>query len=181
MHGGEGTCGSRRAAGKLMRSPHHTDVSTETMPLKRYSIRQLIFGLLLLGMVGLIVDLFLLEHTDSFSQWSPLVLLGAGLVSSVVLAMRPSRGALEVFRAVMVLFVANGLLGVYFHFAGNVEFALERNPSLRGLPLVWKALGGATPAMAPGALAQLGLLGLVYAYRRPAVGRATPEFRDDVE
>ena len=35
--------------------------------------------------------------------------------------------------------------------------------------LVWKALRGATPALAPGALAQLGLLGLLYTYRHPAL------------
>jgi hypothetical protein len=65
----------------------------------------------------------------------------------------------------MVIYLIVGALGVYFHIRGNVEFALERDPSLSGLRLLWKALRGATPALAPGALAQLGLLGLLYTYR----------------
>jgi hypothetical protein len=69
----------------------------------------------------------------------------------------------------MVLYLLIGLLGVYLHYRGNVEFALERYPTLGGFKLMWKALRGATPALAPGALAQLGLLGLLYTYRHPAV------------
>ena len=68
----------------------------------------------------------------------------------------------------MAAFLGAGLLGVYLHFAGNVEFAIERTPELRGFALVWKALRGATPALAPGALAQLGLLGLIYTYTHPS-------------
>ena len=76
---------------------------------------------------------------------------------------------LKAFQALMVLYLLIGLLGVYLHYRGNVEFALERYPTLSGLKLMWKALRGATPALAPGALAQLGLLGLVYTYRHPAL------------
>jgi len=76
---------------------------------------------------------------------------------------------LRVFQAIMLLFVLVGLLGIYLHLRGNLEFALERDPSLSGGRLIWKILRGATPALAPGALAQLGLLGLVYTYRHPAL------------
>jgi hypothetical protein len=62
------------------------------------------------------------------------------------------------------------LVGLYLHYRGNVEFALERDPSLSGARLLWKALRGATPALAPGALSQLGLLGLLYTYGHPALG-----------
>jgi hypothetical protein len=70
---------------------------------------------------------------------------------------------------VMLLFLVIGALGVYLHYRGNVEFATERDPSLTGLRLLWKALRGATPSLAPGALAQIGLLGLVFTYRHPAL------------
>jgi hypothetical protein len=69
----------------------------------------------------------------------------------------------------MIVFFVVGALGVYLHLAGNVEFALERDPSLSGVHLLWKALRGASPALAPGALAQLGLLGLLYDYKHPAL------------
>ena len=46
---------------------------------------------------------------------------------------------------------------------------------MRGLELVWEALKGATPALAPGAMAQLGLVGLAFAYRHPLLsGPADP-------
>ena len=68
----------------------------------------------------------------------------------------------------MTSFLAAGLLGIYLHYAGNAEFEIERTPELSGLRLLWKALRGATPALAPGALAQLGLLGFIYTYRHPS-------------
>lgn len=120
-----------------------------------------------MGIVGLIVELLLIEHTETRIQWIPLVVLFAGLVSCIWLAVRPGTASLRAFQAIMVIFVVSGLAGLYFHYAGNVEFALERDSTLSGASLAWKALRGATPALAPGALAQLGLLGLAYTYTRP--------------
>lgn len=135
--------------------------------LERYTVRQMILALVVIGIVGLVVELLLLGHTDSFTQWLPLVTLGAGLASAIAVVWRESRSTVRVFGAVMALFVIIGVLGLYFHFNGNIEWALERNPDLSGRQLAWKALRGATPALAPGALAQLGLLGLIWAYRHP--------------
>jgi hypothetical protein len=74
----------------------------------------------------------------------------------------------------MAACVVAGAVGFYLHMRGNFEFELESNPSLRGAALVWEALKGATPSLAPGALAQLGLLGLVAAHRHPALRRRSP-------
>ena len=136
----------------------------------RLSLRQLVLALVLIGIVGLEVELALLRHAESFSQWIPHLVLIVGLMSTIIMALRPVTTTLRVFQAVMVAFVVVGLLGLYFHYRGNVEFALERDPSLSGVRLLWKALRGATPALAPGALSQLGLLGLLYTYRHPALG-----------
>jgi hypothetical protein len=80
---------------------------------------------------------------------------------------------LGAFRAVMLVCLVAGLAGFILHLKGNLEFALERDPELSGLALIWECLSGATPALAPGAMAQLGLLGLVYTYRHPAFARGT--------
>ena len=122
---------------------------------------------MILGIVGLLVELLLIEHTETGIQWIPIVVLFAGLASCLWLAVRPGYASLRTFQAIMVIFVVSGLAGLYFHYAGNVEFALERDSALSGASLAWKALRGATPALAPGALAQLGLLGLAYTYTRP--------------
>ncbi|MDQ3673609.1 MAG: hypothetical protein M3365_04460 [Gemmatimonadota bacterium] len=118
-------------------------------------------------MIGLLLELALIEHTETRIQWIPLVVLVAGFASCIWLVAKPGTAALRTFQAIMAIFIISGLAGLYFHFAGNVEFALERDSSLSGVALAWKALRGATPALAPGALAQLGLLGLAYTYTRP--------------
>jgi hypothetical protein len=137
------------------------------------SLRQLVLALVFIGIVGLEIELALLRHAESFSQWIPHIVLITGLISTVAVALRPRVATLRAFQAMMWIFIAVGLLGLYFHYKGNVEFALERYPSLGGFRLVWKALRGATPALAPGALTQLGLLGLIYSYRHPALARSS--------
>jgi hypothetical protein len=79
----------------------------------------------------------------------------------------------------MIVFVVAGALGLVLHFKGNMEWALERQPELSGMTLVWKSLTGATPALAPGALAQLGLLGLVWSYRHPALRHDSGNMEND--
>ena len=133
------------------------------------SLRQLVLALVFIGIVGLEIELALLRHAESFSQWIPHVVLLIGLFATLLVSLRPAHATLRVFQTLMWVFVVIGLLGVFFHLKGNVEFALERDPSLGGAKLIWKVLRGATPALAPGALSQLGLLGLLYAYRHPAL------------
>lgn len=142
--------------------------------MRGWSLRKLVLAIIILGILGLLAELLLLEHIETFTQWIPLIVLGAGLASSAWLALRPGPAALRTFQAVMAAFVVAGLAGVYFHYVGNVEFALERDSALGGVSLVWKALRGATPALAPGALAQLGLLGLAYTYGHAATQRTIP-------
>jgi hypothetical protein len=136
----------------------------------RASLRQLLLALLFLGNLGLQVELALLRHADSAAKWIPHAMLFVGLLAMISVYLRATAPTLKALTLVMWAYLAVGLLGVYFHLRGNVEFALERDASLTGLRLVWKALRGATPALAPGALAQLGLLGLLYTYRHPALG-----------
>lgn len=135
------------------------------------SLRQLVLALVFIGIVGLEVELALLRHAESFTQWIPHVALMIGLLSTLAVYFRPTAVTLKAFQIVMLIFVVVGALGLYLHYRGNVNFALERDPSLTGVRLIWKALRGATPALAPGALAQLGLLGLIYTYRHPALSR----------
>ena len=134
-------------------------------------LRRVVLVLVLLGIVGLVVELILLEHYDDPWQWTPLVLLGVMLPVTVLVLLRPGHVAIRVFQAGMALFVLAGLLGLWLHYSGNVEFELERDAALSGWALFWDAMRGATPALAPAALTQLGLLGLAFAHRHPAIHR----------
>ena len=133
----------------------------------KFTLRQLVLALVFVGIVGLEIELALLRHAESFSQWIPHIVLLVGFVTTVLIYLRPGRTTIRAFQTMMWLFVVIGLLGVFFHLKGNFEFAVERDPSLSGMRLVWKILRGATPALAPGALSQLGLLGLLYTYKQP--------------
>jgi Na+-driven multidrug efflux pump len=149
--------------------------------LTHATVRQLLLALVVIGIVGLEVELALLRHAESFSQWIPHVTLFIGLLTTAAVVFRAGPRTLKVFQVMMIVFLVVGALGVYFHLNGNVEFAEERDPSLSGVRLLWKALRGASPALAPGALAQLGLLGLLYGYKHPAITRDNTIGRESVD
>jgi len=133
--------------------------------------RRILLAILLLGVIGITVELLLLGHDEDLNQLIPLGLSVATLIASVAVAVKPSFATVRVFQLVMVLLIASGALGMYFHFSANTEFQLEMDPSLRGLQLFRKAiLAKAPPALAPGAMTQLGLIGLAYTFRHPALG-----------
>jgi hypothetical protein len=133
------------------------------------ALRKVLLAALLLGIVGTLTELLLLEHTEGTWQKVPLVLLGLGALSLVVRFLRPRSSSLRLLRGVMILFVASGLVGIYLHYRGNVELELEMVPSRSGFDLFREAIGGATPALAPGTMVQLGLIGLGYCLRHPLV------------
>jgi hypothetical protein len=69
----------------------------------------------------------------------------------------------------MLLFVAGGIAGTLLHYRGNVEFEEEMHPGGTRWELFRGAIQGATPALAPGTMVLLGAIGLLYAYRHPAL------------
>lgn len=130
------------------------------------TLRRFLLVILVIGMAGTAVELLLLQHDEGAIQRVPLVLLGAGLMSVGWHAVHPGKASANAVRAVMVAFVAAGLAGIYFHYRANVEFQLESDPSRAGAALFWKVLAAKVPpALAPGVMMQLGLLGLAYTYR----------------
>lgn len=134
--------------------------------------RALALYLTLFGMAGTLAELLLLGHFEGRPQWVPLMCLAAGCLVGAWTAVRPSRRSLQALRATTAAFLPAGLLGIFFHLKSNVEFELEMRPSLAGSDLLTEALQGAMPALAPGTLLQLGLLGLLVTYRHPALGAA---------
>jgi hypothetical protein len=136
-------------------------------------VRRILLAILALGMAGTLTELILLKHTENLFQWVPLVLLGAGGTALVWHSLSGSGATLRLMRWLMGGFVVAGLAGVYFHFQGSAEFKLESQPTLAGMALFWEAIRAKTPPLlAPGAMVQLGLLGLVYTYKHPMLKRA---------
>lgn len=130
------------------------------------AVRQALLVILLLGLVGMEIELFLLKHTDGFWQLVPIVLMGAAVVAVAWYSISGGTASLRALQGIMTLLLAAGLVGTVLHFDGNLVDAKESNPSLAGSLLYREALMGSTPALAPGTLIQLGLIGLLYAFVR---------------
>ena len=122
-----------------------------------------------MGLVGITFELFLIGHTKDAWEWSPIVLLFVALPVTGAVWRRPVRASIRALQLTMLLFFISGVAGLLLHFRGNVEFELEMYPSMSGLNLVWQALTGATPSLAPGTMLLLSLLGLAVTFRHPAL------------
>jgi hypothetical protein len=140
-------------------------------------VRPLLLGLVLLGTLGLLAELVLMEHFADWQQVIPLAVLGLGLAATALAGLRTRPGTVRIFQSLMVVFIVAGLAGLWLHYRGNELFELEIAPATSGSDLIWKALRGAVPTLAPGALVQLGLLGLIWSYDHPALRRAHEEER----
>lgn len=140
-------------------------------------IRRGLIAVFLFGVTGTAIELVLLEHYDGWKQWVPLALLALGVIQGSWMAFRPRPGALRAFNLLLATYLIAGAVGTWFHYAGNVEWELERTPEIAGFELFRAAMEGATPALAPGTMIQLGLIGLLFAWRHPALqGRPEPHF-----
>ena len=148
-----------------MTTPH---VASESATLVR--LRRFVLALFTIGIVGTSADLLLTGHFEDAWQIAPLAVLTLSALTLLVHLARPGRSILRFHQGVMGLFIVSGLVGTFLHYKANIEFELEMYPGLAGLELWWKAVQGASPpSLAPGAMIALGLLGLIYAYRHPAL------------
>jgi hypothetical protein len=135
-------------------------------------IRAMLLGGLVLGVLGTAVELLLLGHFDGWKQLIPLFLLGIAIVVLIWHAANRGAAPIRALQVLMLLFVASGAFGVLLHYRGNVEFEHEMYPATAGFQLFKKAITGATPALAPGSMALLGLVGLAYTIGHPRTASA---------
>ena len=135
------------------------------------TVRRILLAGLWLGITGTAVELLLLEHYEEWRQMIPLGLLAAGLLALVWHAVHRSAAPLRALQVLMLMFVIAGATGLVLHYRGNAEFELEMDPSKAGWELFRESMMGATPALAPGTMIQLALIGLAYSYRHPLLRR----------
>jgi NAD/NADP transhydrogenase beta subunit len=133
--------------------------------------RRILLGILVLGVIGISAELLLLSHTEHWNQWIPLVLNDITIAMCVVVAFKPTTGTIRLFQLIMLLMIISGGVGMYLHLQANMEFQREMDATLSGWALLKKSVvAKAPPALAPGAMTQLGLIGLAYTFRHPALG-----------
>ena len=149
------------------------------MPSTLTLLRRALLAVLVLGLVGIEVELLLLKHTDGIWQLIPLILVALSLVILLGYAITKHPVALRCHKALMWIFLLSGIVGAVQHYRGNIGYERDSDPSLSGMALYRRALSGSTPALAPGTMIQLGLLGLLFAFRHPrlAPGEVQPQDR----
>jgi hypothetical protein len=131
-------------------------------------IRRCLLGLVTLGTVGMTVELWLVGHFADSNQLIPMVIAGIGLLSTAAVVVRPGALTLRVLQFTMLCYVGTGVIGMSLHYQANVALQREEDPTLTGRALFWKAVHSpAPPALSPGILVQLALLGLLSTYRHP--------------
>ena len=137
--------------------------------------RRLLLAIFVLGVVGIMAELLLLNHVEDAAQFIPVGLGAAALLLSAVVAIKPGTATVRLFQLVMMLLIVSGAVGIYLHYGATTEFQLEMDPTLTGFALFRKAIvAKAPPALAPGAMVQLGLIGLAYTFRHPALASSGP-------
>lgn len=141
----------------------HTTATSELATLTR--VRRFLLLTLIASTVGMALELAFIGHFEDPLQLVPLVLLAAGFVSLTWHVVSPRRASVRAVQLLMTLFVGSGLVGVGLHYRGNHEFEREMYPTMAGAELVGKTLTGATPVLAPGSMALLGLVGLAAVYK----------------
>jgi len=135
----------------------------------------MVMAVFLLGLLGTGVELLFLGHTQGLSQLIPVVLLVMSLLVLGWHALERKSASLRTFQITMLLLVIAGIVGTGLHYQANETFEHEADPGLKGMGLLSKVMTGAAPALAPGAMIQLGLLGLVYCFRHPALEQPSKE------
>jgi uncharacterized membrane protein len=148
-------------------SPSHARVDsagTDRLgPLRRW-----ILVILVLGLVGTVTELVLLEHYEQPLQFIPLLLIVAAVGVLWWEFRRHDLASRRATQIVMALFVLAGFVGFAAHFRGAAEYQLELNPDMSNWELLEKILHAkAPPLLAPGMMLQLGLLGLAYVFSDP--------------
>jgi hypothetical protein len=141
------------------------------------TLRRLLLALVAFGLVGLAVELVLLEHFEDAVMFVPFAALGVALAAVALDATSTTPTTAWIMRTAMALLIGCGIAGVALHYQGSREFQLEMDPAMARWELFWKVMHmKAPPTLAPGAMVQLGLLGLVSTYRHPAFAQRAAAF-----
>jgi peptidoglycan/LPS O-acetylase OafA/YrhL len=148
-----------------MAAPAPLTSPTETI------IRRILLATLLLSLIGTATELVLLEHYEDWRQRTPLVLLGCGLLVLLWHGIDRRAAPVRTLQGLMVAFAIAGVAGLVLHYRGNMEFELEMYPTTAGMELFRKTMTGATPALSPGTMLQISLVGLAYTFRHPRLAR----------
>lgn len=129
------------------------------------TLRRFALALCLLGVVTTPIELALMHHDKDKDQIMPFVFLSLAAIGVVAAWFRPNARVLRGVRVLMVLVVLGSGIGMMEHLKANYQDATRGGGSPNWIEDVF---GGFAPLLAPGILAQVGLLGFAFTYKHPA-------------
>lgn len=115
------------------------------------------------------VELVLVGHYEDWQQILPFVMVVLGVLASGWAWVSSTPVSLQGTRWAGGLATVTALAGVYFHLTGNLEFAREVQIGASSRELLWDAISGGNPLLAPGMVALAGLLAAGATYRHPGL------------
>lgn len=124
-----------------------------------------------LVLVVAMLELWFSEHTEGLVQLLPFGLAIAGLIATVAVVVQANLRTVWALRVASVVLAAGALYGMYEHVTHNLAFEREIRPAASLSEVVWEALFGASPLLAPAVLGLAALLAAAATYRHPTLER----------
>ena len=137
-------------------------------------VRRILLMTLIGSMIGVEIELFLLDHLKPVMQLVPVLLMAFGLAVIGWYGITRNPASMKVFQATMGVCIATGVLGIFVHLGFSATEAAKKDKTLQGFPLIRAALTGIAPPFAPAALIEIGLVGLAYTFRHPVIADKDP-------
>lgn len=125
----------------------------------RFGTRQVITAALLFMMVGTGFELVLIDHYEDLQQLIPLLCIALAMVLVLLLLYVQTRLLKALLKTVLGITALSGLYGTFLHLQANYEFEQEMQPSADDWHLLIDSFSGALPALAPGSMIVLALIG----------------------
>jgi len=140
-------------------------------------MRQGLFWLASLTLVGIAVEMLVERHWTQPAQWIAWVALAVAALAVALVGWRPSEGGVRLARILAYAVIASAAVGIWQHVASNYDAGpldAEYTETWDSLPEAtrwWLAATktvGPSPLLAPGALAQAGVSVLLLSLGQPA-------------
>ncbi len=112
--------------------------------------------------LGLILELWLIEHYEDLLQFTPLFCVALASILLVADRYSDAKWIRLAFKGLLVINAFCAVLGVYLHLKANFEFEKEIYANETTMNLLINSFSGALPVFAPGSLLILSLLGILY-------------------
>ena len=128
----------------------------------RFGSRKILAAAFIFMLMGTAMELYLLDHYEDLQQLIPLVCIGVSILLMAAVSFRRTSLLTRGFMATLILTGLSGVYGTFLHLQANYEFEQEMKPGATARDWLVESFSGALPALAPGSMIALALIGYSY-------------------